>query len=144
MDAEDNREPEEGSEPIYKKLVTARGQAVRAAKADSYAPEVDDEDEDFEDELDDEAMEELSGDDDDSCDMLDIPDYGEALRDPTFIAMANYMLNAARQLHNNTTCVVTKDAADGLAEWVYEWVWATRMAPLHEDQDPSQAAPDFK
>lgn len=142
---------EEGGEPIYKKMAAEHGKAVPketpshtfpppfsggALAARAAAPMAEDDDED--------EYEYCDDDDSSEAGQFELPDMDQALQDPLFIAQVNYLLNAARSLHSGTELIVSQDAADLLAEWVYEHAWVPRKGFATDyDTDPSAAAPDF-
>jgi hypothetical protein len=138
-----DQEDEELSQPTSKKVIAESGKVTRIVRD---TPESDEELESVVDEDEDEDMEELSDDEDfDSDSVDDVPDISEAYLDPTFIAQCNYLLAAARQLHSGTELVVNQEAAESLAEWVYENAWLPRKGfSDEEDVNPANAAPDFK
>lgn len=106
-----------------------------------------------------------SVDDDDEADVDDeLPTKDDAIADPLYKRMCNYMLAAATSVQANTNLVVTEEAFDALSDWVWgavvdaearpRWICRrSRIAPEHlwlprkgyadNETDPESAAIAF-
>lgn len=99
----------------------------------------DDADEDFDEEYVDDDDE---GDDGESGEAGEVPDVAEAMNDPMFRAMCNYMLEAANTVQRSTNLRVKESAFESLREWVWENLYLPRVCPDEtiDDEEPDAAA----